>query len=49
LLTAICWNGEWKIAGKVGIAVLSWKVLEYTNTVSFWIQIHVHKKIKRVK
>jgi hypothetical protein len=23
LLTAICWNGEWKIAGEVGIAVLS--------------------------
>jgi hypothetical protein len=22
LLTAICWNGAWKIASKVGIAVL---------------------------
>jgi hypothetical protein len=22
-LTAICWNGEWEIAGKVGIVVLS--------------------------
>jgi hypothetical protein len=22
LLTAICWNGAWKIAGEVGIAVL---------------------------